>query len=357
VERDLVARPLLAPLSVTPADLLAGKVRALRRSALLVGAPLVLLPFANLDAGDRLTITLRVAATLAGLWVATDALVSVSFLTSGIGAGPRAASGTGIGLDRLLVLVPTLSIATAPTTWAALVALGSLALLAAEARRSALHCVRWIDDDEDFARETPVWRALLVFAAFSAVQGLTAGLTALTHLAPLAAMAVVYLVAAVALVALTARERSLATIALWPERTSWLGAGALVGAGVAAFAVAYQTWVAPRLGITFDPLDAGSMLPFSLMAIAAAPVAEELFFRGWLQDAILRDHAARGPAFGIAVTAFAFASIHPPGNFAAPLVLGLATGWLALRSRSIGPGIVAHAMMNAAAILARAYLG
>jgi membrane protease YdiL (CAAX protease family) len=76
-------------------------------------------------------------------------------------------------------------------------------------------------------------------------------------------------------------------------------------------------------------------------------LCEELFFRGALQTALLR---RRSPAVAIALTAMLFAAIHldlagAPGR----LIVALALGWLAWRTGSLWPGVLAHALYNGTA--------
>jgi membrane protease YdiL (CAAX protease family) len=74
-------------------------------------------------------------------------------------------------------------------------------------------------------------------------------------------------------------------------------------------------------------------------------LCEELFFRGALQTGLLR---RLSPASAIAMTAVLFVAFH--GQFGlgpGRLVGGLALGWLAWRTGSLWPGVLAHALNNA----------
>ncbi len=85
-------------------------------------------------------------------------------------------------------------------------------------------------------------------------------------------------------------------------------------------------------------------------AIALAPFAEELFFRGVLFPAAAR---ALGPARGLLVQAAAFWLIHCVADWkliapTMPLAaLGWISGWLYLRTGSLAPSILLHASFNA----------
>jgi len=85
-----------------------------------------------------------------------------------------------------------------------------------------------------------------------------------------------------------------------------------------------------------------------LLALAA-PVVEELLFRGLLQ----RGLEARLPrAAALVLTAAIFAAVHfQPVQFAGLLVAGLAFGALAMRFDRLGPAIVAHVCFNASTVL------
>jgi hypothetical protein len=83
-----------------------------------------------------------------------------------------------------------------------------------------------------------------------------------------------------------------------------------------------------------------------LLAVAglAAPAAEELFFRGFMQTR-LRARLHPWPAIG--VTALAFGLMHlDPVHGAFALAVGLYLGWLTELAGSIRPAIAAHAANN-----------
>jgi len=132
-----------------------------------------------------------------------------------------------------------------------------------------------------------------------------------------------------------------------------IAAGAGIGAALflaASGVMTLTTLVVPRGWVeTFDltHLFLGSGREPAEMAVVAtflAPVAEEVAFRGYAQSA-LRTWARPWPA--VASGAFLFAAMHlDPVRFPAVLLLGLAFGWMALRSGSIWPSVAAHAVNN-----------
>lgn len=74
------------------------------------------------------------------------------------------------------------------------------------------------------------------------------------------------------------------------------------------------------------------------------PLAEELFFRGYVQTRLCRRWGTWG---GICATSALFGIIHVDRvQVMAAFFMGLYLGWLAQRSRSIRPGIAAHVAVN-----------
>jgi membrane protease YdiL (CAAX protease family) len=141
-----------------------------------------------------------------------------------------------------------------------------------------------------------------------------------------------------------------------PPSALWLGAGIglagiLAGAGLQSLT---KTVLPPRLVEAFD---VGRVLMKSgwsrvvLIAVASLLPAfcEELAFRGGLQSALV---GRRSPARAVALSALVFAAFHlDPIRFPGVLLLGVAFGWLAWRTGSIWPSMVAHAVNNGAAVL------
>lgn len=353
VVRDASARAMLAPLPIGPNDLLQGKTRALLLQGLIVASPYFLLLAMPCPASLRLEILWRGGAAVAALMLAASATVAVAFLTQGLG-GMKMLGGN-VGIETTLVAMPLLAVAAAPYPWSAVVSLACLAMLAFEARRSALRCVRWLDDGDDFERETPVWRALLVFASFQAAQ--TLGRRALS-LAPIdehAQAAFAYALAALVLLALTVHgRRGLPRMRALPARLGpvWLVAGVLAGLASGALAVGYRQ-VLRVMGVAVPPDATDGDLAVVLVAVVLAPLVEEIFFRGWLQNTIEGELPARRRWLAPLFAAFAFAAVRAPLSFLPVLVLGLVTGALYARSRSLAPCVAAHAVHVAVSLAAR----
>lgn len=93
---------------------------------------------------------------------------------------------------------------------------------------------------------------------------------------------------------------------------------------------------------------AAGLVCLALLAVAVAPVAEELLFRGVIYPG-LRDRYGRFSA--TVVSAGVFALFHAePYVFLPIMVLGVALALLAEKTRSVWPGIVAHALFNGTAM-------
>jgi membrane protease YdiL (CAAX protease family) len=362
VRRDAGVRALLAPLPLSPYDTLAGKVRVLRRlllPLLLTAVPLaaVTLRHAGTFGVDVTSAVLwRAAATLAVVWLAADASVSVAFLTNGVGLPGTRSLGAPTSYAAQLLLLPMLATASAANPVVALASVGTVGAVTFEARRAARKCVRWLDDAaDDVERETTVWRALLALAAFFAVQALGAQFLRLGQASPAVTLAVTYGVAAVALVILTVQgRRLLGPLVYWPKRVVAVPLGLVAGTLSGAAAMGFGRLVdrfAPSTGPELDLSAPGARVWLFAALVVLAPLAEETFFRGWLQDAIAADlpPVRRRWAFAIAAIAFAFAHV---GGYAVPqLMLGLVAGALYAWSGGLLPGIVAHAAHNGLVLL------
>ncbi len=128
-------------------------------------------------------------------------------------------------------------------------------------------------------------------------------------------------------------------------------AGILAGSGLQTLT---GSVLPRRLVETFDIgrtlLHSGSSRTVMLAVISLLPaLCEEVAFRGGLQSAFL---GRRSPARAVALSALVFAVFHlDPVRFPGVLMLGVAFGWLAWRTGSIWPSMVAHAVNNGAAML------
>ena len=90
-----------------------------------------------------------------------------------------------------------------------------------------------------------------------------------------------------------------------------------------------------------------AMLVF--MTVIAAPLTEEIFFRGLLQGA-LRDRF--GPVRAVVISSLAFAVVHfQVVQFPALLVIGVVHALLVLATRRLGPALWSHVAFNAATVV------
>lgn len=102
-------------------------------------------------------------------------------------------------------------------------------------------------------------------------------------------------------------------------------------------------------------MQASPALRVSLMMTVASlgPLVEELLFRGLLLSALLRRMKV---SWAVLASALLFALIHLPGlrwhGYALPALalLALALAWLRLRSGSLWPSVLAHAVNNLLAV-------
>ncbi len=85
--------------------------------------------------------------------------------------------------------------------------------------------------------------------------------------------------------------------------------------------------------------------PWAILALViVAPVTEELLFRGLILTGFLPRY---GPARAIAYTAILFAICHwNPYQLAVGLMMGAFLGWLLVRTRSLWPCMLMHALFN-----------
>jgi len=99
----------------------------------------------------------------------------------------------------------------------------------------------------------------------------------------------------------------------------------------------------PELATLFGAGTLGAVLTLAVVAVLG-PVLEEALLRGVVLGA-LRVRFGVWPAIG--VTAVAFSLLHAsPWSFLPLTVLGVALGWLAVRSRSLWPAVAAHVLYN-----------
>lgn len=141
------------------------------------------------------------------------------------------------------------------------------------------------------------------------------------------------------------------------------GIGSLIGAavlGVSLWPIAHETYLlAERVGITTLSgkqfaaatalLEELHALPLALLIITLGIVPaifEELCFRGFLFGALRTRLSGTATVVASALLFGVFHEILAPGRLLPSTFLGLILGWVRLRSASIWPGIVLHALNN-----------
>lgn len=102
-------------------------------------------------------------------------------------------------------------------------------------------------------------------------------------------------------------------------------------------------------GVTLDGGPLARLLTV-FAVVVAAPAAEEIFFRGFLQGRLRRGF---GPCVAIVIASLAFASVHYNGGILHPLgvlVLSLGCGYLRERTGSLWAPVLLHALNNSLVI-------
>jgi membrane protease YdiL (CAAX protease family) len=142
----------------------------------------------------------------------------------------------------------------------------------------------------------------------------------------------------------------------WPGLRSML-AGVLCGLGVIG---TWWLWgaLAERLGISLHDqailgLVRGLGYPvgwgIAFVVAIVGPIAEELVFRGWVQERLARWWSARG-AIALVAVAFTLAHAETPSALPPIFVMAVVTGVLRERTRSTWPGLAAHLLNNGVAM-------
>ena len=99
-----------------------------------------------------------------------------------------------------------------------------------------------------------------------------------------------------------------------------------------------------------DAVHGGGLVLLVVVLVVGAPIVEELFFRGLVLGA-LRSRLSDGWAVVVSAVAFGLGHVELV-QLPALVVLGVALGYLAVRTGRLGPGMWAHAAFNAVAVAA-----
>ncbi len=105
----------------------------------------------------------------------------------------------------------------------------------------------------------------------------------------------------------------------------------------------------PARDLTDKATDATGVVLLVLIVVIAAPIVEELFFRGL----VLRSFERKwGTAWAIVGSSAVFAAAHlEPLQFPALFIFGVVAAILATRSGRLGPGMWAHMAFNGVAVI------
>jgi hypothetical protein len=97
----------------------------------------------------------------------------------------------------------------------------------------------------------------------------------------------------------------------------------------------------------------GSIVITVLLVGIAGPIAEEIFFRGFVFTGLFKRFGTRRALF---FSSLLFGLFHiDPGAIVPTFVLGLALGWVYLKTGSIWPAMFAHGLHNTVAVLIARY--
>jgi len=88
-----------------------------------------------------------------------------------------------------------------------------------------------------------------------------------------------------------------------------------------------------------------------LLLVIAAPILEELLFRGIILDGLLKRYS---PLISILISSLLFGIAHlNPWSFINGLIIGIFSGWVYYKTRSVLPSIIIHASANLSGFLVR----
>ena len=135
-------------------------------------------------------------------------------------------------------------------------------------------------------------------------------------------------------------------LAYLPLVLSLLGCGIL--ASESDNLLRYLLPMPEKIASMFESIAKGGGASF-VTVVLIAPVTEELLFRGVILGAFANRYR---PWTAITVSALLFGLMHlNPYQFFGAFALGLVLGWLRLRTRSLWPCVIGHAVFNAHGII------
>jgi membrane protease YdiL (CAAX protease family) len=146
------------------------------------------------------------------------------------------------------------------------------------------------------------------------------------------------------------RGEALARLGLRRADLTWIGWGFVAVVGFFIVMIPYTLLLEPETQETVDVIadeqSVAALIALGVLVIVAAPISEEIFFRGFFFGS-LRRHL---PFWGaMVISGLLFGLVHvPTGPLQAPplALFGMALAWLYERSGSLLPPIAAHAFLN-----------
>src|SRR5262245_9581282 len=142
-----------------------------------------------------------------------------------------------------------------------------------------------------------------------------------------------------------ARHSVLATLGTLSLPVIMLVPGLVVGIGAINIVLLSLFPMTPTEEAMFEQMMTGGVIA-ALFGCIAAPVLEEMLFRGIILRSFLRQYSRRSAILGSAAL-FGFAHLNVY-QLATGFVIGIVAGWLYERARSLWPCIVLHAAYNTA---------
>lgn len=98
----------------------------------------------------------------------------------------------------------------------------------------------------------------------------------------------------------------------------------------------------------------GSIIVTIILVGMIGPAAEEIFFRGYVLPGLIKRF---GVGRSLLLSSFVFGLFHvDPGAIVPTFALGLALGWVYLKTGSIWPAMFAHGLHNTVAVLVAKYV-
>lgn len=131
----------------------------------------------------------------------------------------------------------------------------------------------------------------------------------------------------------------LSVLMFWVQALVWFGIDVLVPPDTAKQAL--------------DEAD-GNIVATILLAGIIGPMAEEIFFRGFVLPGLVKKF---GIIWALVISSVLFGLFHiDPGAIVPTFALGLALGWVYIKTGSIWPAIFAHGLHNTVAVLIAKYV-